>query len=218
MIKTVIFDCDGVLVDSEYVCYECYERAGREHGFVFTLDLYRNFVGSSFADITPEVRACFPADEQVYRAILDDGRRYTEERLLNPVPLKPHVREVLDELKEAGYALYIVSSTLREGLHKRLDPHGLYAYFDGVISGDMVHRRKPDPEIYDLCAGTYRISKDQAVVIEDSENGILSAYRAGYKVICVADLWPMDHMQEKGMCVCAEDLPAAVRMIRENRI
>lgn len=213
MIDTVIFDCDGVIVDSEYVTYQCYARAAEEHGFSFSLDLYRNFVGSSFADITPEVRAQFPEDENVYQAIIEGGRAYTSERMKTALPLKPGVFEILNGLKEHGIRTYIVSSTLRPGLHQRLDPHGLWPYFDGVISGDMVSKRKPDPQIYELCAETFHIDKKTAVVIEDSENGILSAYRAGFPVIAVADLWSMDHLQEKGMCICTESLLTALSMI-----
>lgn len=218
MIKSVIFDCDGVIVNSEELCWSYFYKAALEYDFDFSKELYHKFCGGSFKTMSEEERSLFPKDENVFKEIMQKGGTAFHKRLEEggPVDLKPYVNEIVSSLDAEGIDMYIGSSTVHDGVIQRIGPWGLEKYFKGIVSGDMVKNKKPDPEIYNLVCSKYGIDKSIAVVIEDSANGIISAHTAGLRVIAVADLWPMDEFEEKGYCVCKENLLDALHYIEEE--
>ena len=99
---------------------------------------------------------------------------------------------LLDYLKNNGYKLAVASSTSKRGVERNLKDAGVLEYFDAVICGDMVEKSKPDPEIYLKACEAIGVEPTEALALEDSRNGLLSAHRAGMKVILVPDLWEAD--------------------------
>lgn len=126
----------------------------------------------------------FPYDEfgETVRALMK--QRFLEEG----IPLKEGVREILEYLTEKGYIIGIASSTSKGEVMDHLEKTGLTGYFRTIITGDMVEHSKPNPDIYLKACEELGVTPMNAIAIEDSPNGIRSAYRAGMKPVMIPDL------------------------------
>ena len=113
------------------------------------------------------------------------------------LPLKPGIRELLEYLKENDYKIGLASSTREAVVSQQLIDAGLRPYFDNLTCGDMLKKSKPEPDIYLMACEKLEVLPEEAIAIEDSFNGIRSAYRAGMFPIMVPDLLqPDDEMRE----------------------
>ena len=113
------------------------------------------------------------------------------------MPLKPGIKELLVYLKENGYKVGVASSTREAVVSRQLVDAGLREYFDNLTCGDMLERSKPEPDIYLMACEKLGVKPEEAIAIEDSYNGIRSAYRAGVFPIMVPDLMhPDEEMRE----------------------
>ena len=187
MIKAVIFDMDGVLIDSEpanlQLIFDFFALSGKHADETYLQSL----VGRSFKDTWPLTLAAWgeaitPSEYQ---------SRFGEYRQAHPLDypslLFDGVKELLAWLKEAGYVLAVASSTQLDVVKKVMVDCGIMNYFDAIISGADCKHSKPDPEIYLRAADILHIPVAQCVAIEDSAAGMESAHRAGMKVIAKID-------------------------------
>lgn len=188
MTNVIIFDMDGVLFDTERISYECWNEVGEAMGLGDLSEGIRGCVGLNRNDAEILMRDLygkdFPFEEfrETVHALMK--RRFLEEG----VPVKEGVRELLEYLTENGYIVGMASSTGRKSVMEHLEKTGLTGYFRTVVTGDMVEHSKPDPEIYLKACEELGVTPMNAVAIEDSPNGIRSAYRAGMKPVMVPDL------------------------------
>ena len=119
------------------------------------------------------------------------------------LPMKPGVVELLSYLKDNGKKIALASSTRRETVVNQLRWADIIDYFDVIISGDMVARSKPAPDIFLKACEELRVSPEKAYAIEDSYNGIRAAHAGGLRPIMVPDLLEADdEMRELSECVC----------------
>ena len=102
--------------------------------------------------------------------------------------MKEGVRELLSYLKEAGYKIGLASSSRRESIESHLSRAGISSYFESITSGDMVEHSKPEPDIYRIACASLSVEPENAIAIEDSPNGLKSAYRAGMYPVMVPDM------------------------------
>ena len=102
--------------------------------------------------------------------------------------MKKGVTELLSYLKEKGWIVGLASSTKEATVTQEIRDAGLMPYFDNLTCGDMLKKSKPEPDIFLLGCEKTGVTPEEAVVLEDSENGIRSASRAGIATICVPDL------------------------------
>lgn len=184
----LIFDMDGLLLDSERIVKRSWEEAGEEMGvshmgehIFHTLGLnrasrnvyFRSALGGDFniEEFSERAGRCF------YRIVEEEG-----------MPLKPGVRELLSYAKTCGYKLAVATSSSRDYSIKMLKLAGIYQYFDGGVFGDMVENSKPDPEIYSKACKSIGMKPGWCLAFEDSPAGVRSAHAAGLKVILVPDL------------------------------
>ena len=114
----------------------------------------------------------------------------------NGMPVKTGVVELLSYLKEAGYRIGLASSSRRETVMSHLTDAKLEQFFSVIVTGDMVEHSKPLPDIYLLACKQLQIRPEEAYAIEDSPNGIRSAYAAGMKPVMVPDLLAPDEEME----------------------
>lgn len=187
MIKAIIFDMDGVLVDSE----------------MFYIDLFRDFIGRFGGE----------ADEKILFSIPGASSRRTWELMISmwPEPITkeelrtlfyetypdfiapygkivfPGVREVLDELRSMGCRLALASSTALSGIDAMLEQTGFRHYFEAVVSGHAFKESKPDPEIYLYTMSQLGLSAQDCAAVEDSTYGIQAGKNAGMTVIARRD-------------------------------
>ena len=190
ILSGIVFDMDGVLVDTERMGQAIWREAGAMMNCPGPAENYTHFIGRSWPDSQREMIRLFGEDfpiEEFYRNChLVANRRLAEEG----VPMKPGVFELLDFLKERNIPLGVATSTLRDRAMKRLESAGLLPYFRTVTTGDQVEHSKPDPEIYRKACRSLGLDPATAMAVEDSRNGILSSHGAGMMAVMVPDMIP----------------------------
>lgn len=188
MTNAVVFDMDGVLFDTERISYECWEEAETVMGLGDLSEGTRGCVGLNWNDTEMLMHNLygkdFPFEEFMETVHVLMKRHFSEEG----IPLKKGVKEILEYLKENGYIIGLASSTGKESVMHHLEETGLTGYFQTIITGDMVEHSKPKPDIYLKACEELGVAPINAIAIEDSPNGIRSAYRAGMKPVMVPDL------------------------------
>ena len=205
----VIFDMDGVISDSEAVYLAGYLHAASLYGLPekdmreavvkatgVTDENERRIMTETFRhlpqfDLEKTYRAC----REYFADVVESGR----------MDLKPGAAQILRCLRERGVPVGLASSSPRRMIEKVLGPHRVMQYFDTIVSGDVVERGKPDPEIFLRCAAQMGIPESkytEICVIEDSYNGIRAAHAAGMKPVMVPDqLPPTQEMREKAAVI-----------------
>ena len=190
--KAVVFDMDGLMFDTEQVAILAWDYAGEKMGLGKTGYMVFKTLG-----VNRTLSKQIWTEEFGDKYNDEDLWKYTKEFMndfysKNKVPVKKGLYVLLDYLKKNGYKLAVASSTNQQGVERNLKDAGVFEYFDAVICGDMVTNSKPEPEIYLKACGAMGVEPAEALALEDSRNGLLSAYRAGMKVIMVPDLWEAD--------------------------
>jgi len=200
--KAIVFDMDGVLFDTEFVCLEGWKIVAGKNNLPDMELVFPRCIGLNNNDC-----------QAVLQDAYGDDFDYADFRKLASVefwgyiaskglPEKPGVHELLEWLKKSDYKVGLASSTKRESILKCLGNAGITDYFEVIISGDMVEHSKPEPDIYFLACKELGVDPGEAYAIEDSFNGIRSAYAAGMKPIMVPDmLAPDEEMREKSVVV-----------------
>jgi DNA helicase-2/ATP-dependent DNA helicase PcrA len=133
------------------------------------------------------------------------------------VPLKPMVRETLRALRENNCQLAVVTATGIDRATQNLKETGLYEYFDRIVSGSMVERGKPAPDIYLYACEQLQILPEDAFAVEDSPNGVISASEAGCKTIMVPDLSAPDEELKKRLYQTVDSLEGLPRVICKQK-
>jgi HAD superfamily hydrolase (TIGR01509 family) len=194
-----IFDMDGLLLDTEKICWECFIEACKPFDYYPDFQIYKICLGKkpqigdklleeSFRDIIP-FNLVKPEWSRIYRTKIHNG----------PMPVKPGVIELLDKLKRGGRKTAVATSTDYDLASKKLKISGIFDYFNSVIAGDMVTNSKPDPEIYLKAAAEIGADPARCAAFEDSDAGVTAAFRAGMKVFQIIDLLePSDEVKAFG--------------------
>ncbi len=183
----VIFDMDGVLVDTEPLYFEANTRTFRELGFSVSRAEYAAFVGLDaqrmWARLKEDHHLPQPVAELV--GLEKDGlyRALTE----NPIPPIQGAAELLEKLQSNGFTLGLASSSPFKIIHTILEKSGLGDYFSALASGEEVARGKPAPDIFLLAAGRLQVRPPRCTVIEDSGYGVAGAKAAGMKCAAFAN-------------------------------
>lgn len=188
MIKAVIFDMDGIIIDSEPVYLEKdLEFARGKNPDVKLEDLY-GMVGSSREDAWSCMERAIH-NGQTWEELRDEFRQLRDvyaEMDYRKI-FRPEIRGILDELKEKGLRLALASSTGMEIIERVLAENNIRHYFELVVTGAQFKRSKPDPEIYHYTAAQLELPEAQCLAIEDSTFGVTAASRAGMKVAALID-------------------------------
>ena len=190
--RAVIFDMDGLMFDTERVFIDAWDYAGEKIGIGKAGYMTLKTLGMSIVMSREVWKAEFGE-----RYNEQELRRYTKEFLAkyyaeNKVPVKKGLYVLLDYLKGSGYKLAVATSSPKWEVENHLKDTGISDYFQVVVCGDMVSKSKPEPEIYLKACELLGEKPQDCFALEDSRNGILSAYRAGCRTIMVPDLWQPD--------------------------
>ena len=210
--EAVVFDMDGVLLDTERVFFECFRTALSVLGQPQDDNLFRRLVGTN---------------KELARQLLTEGLagRITSEdfatvwdneiakRLKDFIPVKPGVRAVAEHLRERGIPYIIATSTQTETARLRLNRAGLSALFPDVIGGDQVAASKPAPDIYLHATAVLGHDPATCVAFEDSPNGVRAAHAAGLITVQVPDIVsPNAELRALGHYI-ASDIVAGARQV-----
>lgn len=208
-ICAVVFDMDGVLFDSERITRIMWKKAGEEFHVDDVENSVKDCTGRNISDTCVYLKNKYGENFPAY-----DFRMRCSELFHSYVdefglPLMPYAREILLSLKKKSYVLALASSTRKLIAEKELKEAGLYDFFTTVTCGDMVKHSKPDPEIYLYACSSLGFAPENCVAVEDSPNGIISAYSAGMKCVMVPDqIEPDEEIKSKLFMLCSslEDL------------
>lgn len=188
MIKAVIFDLDGLLVDSEIVAYKIYKEMLNEFEYNFSIEEYaKNFSGKTLINnITYLINTYnLPLDINIaLEKVLEIENKFIEEG----IELKAGAKELLSYLKSNSYKIALASSSIKDRALTILKQNNIIEYFDDFVFGYEVEKGKPYPDIFLKACEKLSESPENCLVLEDSEAGIQAAYSANIPVICVPDM------------------------------
>lgn len=188
MLKAIIFDLDGVLIDSEPIAYSILREMASEYGGDISLiDYTTKYLGRTVAMGMTTIKTTFNAPESE-EVLFEKYLQLEKERVSAGIPLKPGVVELLAFLKDNDFKMIVASSSVRERAEKILEHHDILKYFDELVFGYEVPRGKPYPDIFLKACEKLNVTPEQAMVIEDSEAGIEASYSAGIPIICIPDM------------------------------
>jgi len=189
-IKAIIFDLDGVIVDTAVFHYQAWKKLANSMGFDLTEAQNEKLKGISrleSLDILLEIgKINSMSDEEKQQLATKKNEWYRENILkMTPQDILPGVKNFLEELKKADYKIAIGSSSKNAGTI--LERIGMKNFFDAVVDGTKITRSKPDPEVFLKGAQELNIPPEQCLVFEDAESGIEAAKNAGMKTIGVGN-------------------------------
>ena len=183
----IIFDMDGLMIDSERIINRAVVRAGREMGLEGIEEVSLRTIGTSSLrtrEIYNSVYGKFDFDR-----LMDLKHRYIDEIIGDSgFPPKEGIREMLEYVTEKGYITAVGSSTREWAVREFLGKIDVLKYFDILVCGDMGLRSKPFPDIFLACAEKMGVCPDRCFVLEDSPNGIRAAHAAGMKPVMIPDM------------------------------
>ena len=217
MIKTIIFDFDGLMVDTEMISYKCYQALLKDYGISFSLDDYtKEYPGTPARMAIQKFKERYqiPCEiEEALHTIDCLEKQFIKE---DGVPLKPGLRELLTYLKKAGYQVVVATSSLKKRALHILKQHQLENCFDDFTFGYEVTRNKPFPDIFLKACEKMSVKPSQALVLEDSEAGIQAAYDAHIPVICIPDMKYPSPIYEKMTTAIFPSLMDIISFLESN--
>ncbi|MDL2248859.1 HAD family phosphatase [Tyzzerella sp. OttesenSCG-928-J15] len=211
-LKLVIFDMDGLMFNTEYVFMQKWAQAIVNRGFKPVSELFINGMGRSGRDYDSYKMvhgANFDVDD-VYRETRQNALATMNEDGVTP---KKGLLELLEYLSKNSYLTAIASSSKEETIHKYLEMNNVTHKFDYIIGGDRITNFKPDPEIFLKACAALNVAVENAIVLEDSPNGIKAAKNAGIPCIMVPDLAPPSEELQKILFKVADSLFDVIEII-----
>lgn len=196
-IKAVIFDMDGVILNTEPLLAKYWCMAAREFGFPMEYEQALTLRSMCEKYASPFLKKTF-GESFDYRTVRARRKELMNRDIEeNGLELKPGIKELLDYIDTTELKAAVATATDMERAERYLKSVGLYERFDKICCGPMVKNGKPDPDLYLFASEQIGISPSECIAIEDSPNGIKSAYGAGMNTIMVPDLSQPDSELEK---------------------
>ncbi|TYP98733.1 HAD superfamily hydrolase (TIGR01509 family) [Tenacibaculum adriaticum] len=179
-LKCVIFDMDGVIIDSELIHKKAYYETFDSLGLTVTEEIYDTITGSSTINAFQKLVNTFNLSENPEDLVLEKRKRYVNFFENDPnLHLVEGVEDIIHYFHQKGITLILASSSAMVNINRVFDRFDLHKYFKAKISGADLKASKPHPEIFEKAAVLGDFPKENCIVIEDSDNGIKAANDAG---------------------------------------
>jgi len=206
VICAVIFDMDGVLIDTEKHYNAAWCQAATEAGFPFTRE-HALLLRSCEAKEGEKLMQGIFGPSFDYYAIRERRRELVRERLAQyGLEKKPGVEETLRFLRAKGIKTAVATATALDITKSHLTTIGVYDLFDSIVSAKNVAHGKPEPDVYLYACEQIGERPQDCMAVEDSPNGIMAAYRAGLRTVMVPDLTQPDEELTKYLYACVNSL------------
>lgn len=183
MIKAIIFDMDGVIIDSEPIHYDSNKRIFEELGIPVNKNIYSNYIGVSNQEMWQDLKNEFNLSQSVEELVekqSQENLEYIKKYAKEPIE---GVVELLQKLKESNFKIALASSSPLRLIKEIVCKFDIEKYFEVVTSSEFVSRGKPKPDLFVYTAGLLKAQPKECLVIEDSKNGVKAAKAAGMKCI-----------------------------------
>jgi len=208
-LKAVVFDMDGLMLDTERISLRAWTAAEEETGVRMPDGLFRAIIGKTLSACQRALEAALPAGTDVARFVEIANRHYHDMIERGAIPTKAGLPELLKWLDEQGVPLAVATSTERVLAEKKLGRAGIRGRFDVLVGGDEIAHSKPAPDIYLEALRRLGVGATDAIALEDSPNGLRAARAAGLPVILVPDLAHIDEPTRAEAAVVCADLHGA---------
>ena len=201
MERVILFDMDGVLVNTEPLHYRLWKQVFSERGIDLTFEAYKGCIGANGKRLMELVLEHYGLDFRGEKALFDRYYQLKEENLrYGDIPRIEGVAETLAELQKRGYRMAVASSSTQEYIELCTDRVGIAHFFDVRFSAERVKNTKPAPDVFLAAAERMNARPAECVVVEDSTNGTRAAKAAGMRCIGFAN------PDSAGQCLDAADV------------
>ncbi len=211
MILGAVFDMDGLMFDTETLVYRAWQKVMDDHNYNYNFEIYKQTVGRRTVDVKKMYEEMY--DDNFDYALMREEANVYFRRAINDfgVPFKKGLINILEHLKHKGIKIALATSTSSQTAMWLIEDADLKKYFDKYVCGNMVTNGKPHPEVFLTAAKELQLAPEDCIALEDSLNGIKSAYNAGMKPIMIPDmLEPTEEIKPMLYALC-KDLDEAIQ-------
>lgn len=212
-IEGLVFDMDGLLLDTEAIALRAWKKAALALGWEMTDEFYPQIMGCNEQECMVRLTQ-HTGDAAFVKRLMDSTMVHYESAVWEEaIPLRPGALEILRWGEGEGLRMVVATSTYKDLARHKLEKAGLDGFFESLTCGDEVARGKPAPDIYQLASERMKKGVNALVAMEDSPNGLRSATSAGIRTIMVPDLAPAGEVErELAWWVCRDLIEAKERI------
>lgn len=191
-VKGIIFDMDGLMLDTEKIYYKGWQVGAQAYGYPMTWEIYTQIVARNSHYIAKVLRSIW-GEEAPVEAMIQKKRQYADDYVKqHGIETKPGLELLLETLEARKIKKAVATSSMEEKTKRYLEVAGIGERFDFLICGSQVKEAKPNPEIFLRAAEGLGLKADEVLVLEDSRLGIEAAQRAQMRSVFIPDLVPLD--------------------------
>ncbi|MEP5761253.1 MAG: HAD family phosphatase [Litoreibacter sp.] len=208
----ILFDMDGLLLDTEKVCFDNFVETRRHFSLSDSPDVFLRCVGVRRPECDRIIRESL-SDQVEFQDFDEVWREKISETLRRDIPLKAGALQLFQILASKGYLMGVATSTETEVARSHLEKTGLLSFLGGVIGGDLVKEGKPNPAVYHKIAEHLGVSAADCIAFEDSETGTRAAVASGARTVQIPDLiQPSADVLELGHVIAPSLLEGALKV------
>jgi HAD superfamily hydrolase (TIGR01509 family) len=204
-LRGVIFDWDGVVIDSSALHEKSWERLASEIGKPLPGDHFKRGFGKRNAVIIPEILGWTKDPAKIDLLGKRKEELYREMGMIEGIPILPGIKDLLEALRDEGIPCVIGTSTERLNIELAFEQLDLASFFKGAVCSEDVSQGKPDPEVFLKAAYLAKAEPQNCVVLEDSAHGIIAARRGGMKGLGLATTRDEKDLLEAGADLVADN-------------
>ena len=213
-IKAVLFDMDGLMVDTESLATEAFIHSAKKQGYEMTREETLLVLGFTTKSIYKFWENYFKDSYVSGKKLVDDHYEYIEDILFTTGPKKmPFIEELLIYLKDNNYKVAVASSSNMNHITNNMKKTGLIKYIDELASGAEVKNGKPEPDVFLLAAERLGVKPEECLVLEDSKASVIAGSTAGAKVIMVPDMFEPDEVCKEKAYKIVENLGEVIKLL-----
>jgi HAD superfamily hydrolase (TIGR01509 family) len=220
-IKGLIFDFDGLIIDTEQAIFKTWAEIYQSHGCQLSITDWLTTIGTTHAAFDPAIELGRQLGHALDWATIEPLRQERERELIDQLALLPGVAEMLRDARRLGLKVGLASSSTCAWVTGHLTRTGLIEYFDCIIASDDVQRTKPDPALFLMALESLHLLPEQTIAFEDSDHGLLAARSAGIYAVAVPGAMtrslPFEHADLRLESLAVLPLETLLEMVDQSR-